>query len=134
MKGKSGMCKTLCVVVRQPPYGRLAAAEAVRHLAGALASGLRAVGLLVDDGVYLAKAGQLPVAGGWTDLSRALADLLAQSSAAPDGTARRVDLWVHGPSLRSRGLGAADLVAGCTVVDDAEAAAIVGRADATLVY
>ncbi len=127
------MAKTLCVILRKPPYGSLDAAEAVRHLGGALGNGLRPVGLLVDDGVYLAKAGQ-QAAGGWTDLSAALADLLAQTGTDSDGGGRRAAVYVHGPSLRARGLGETDLVPGCHVVDEAEAAALLGRADATLVY
>lgn len=127
------MGKTLCVILRRPPYGRLAAGEAVRHLARALASGLWPVGLLLDDGVYLAKAGQR-AAGGWTDLSAALSDVLAQAIAEPDGAVRRVELCVHAPSLHGRGLDLSDLVAGCTLVDDAGAAAVVARANATLVY
>ncbi len=127
------MAKTVCVILRKPPYGSLDAAEAVRHLGGALSNGLCPVGLLVDDGVYLARAGQQAV-GGWTNLGAALEDLLAKTVADPDGGERRAAVYVHGPSLRARGLGEADLVPGCRVVDETEAAIVVGRADATLVY
>jgi sulfur relay (sulfurtransferase) DsrF/TusC family protein len=125
--------KTVCVLVRKPPYGSLDAAEAVRHLGGALTNGLCPVGLLMDDGVYLARAGQ-QATGGWMDLSRALGNLLAQSATDADGSERRAAVYVHGPSMRSRGLGEADLVPGCRVVDDAGAATLLGQADATLVY
>jgi len=125
--------RTLCVILRKPPYGSLDAAEAIRHLSGALTNGLCPVGLLVDDGVYLAKAGH-QAAGGWTDLSGALGDLLAQTATDLDGGVRRATLYVHGPSLTTRGLDAADLLPGCHLVDETEAAAVVGRANATLVY
>lgn len=127
------MPKTLCIVLRKAPYGSLDAAEAVRHLGGALSNGLCPVGLLVDDGVYLARAGQQG-AGGWTNLGAALEDLLAQTATDPDGGERSAAVYVHGPSLRVRGLSEADLVPGCRVVDETEAAVVVGRADATLVY
>lgn len=127
------MGKTLCVVLRKPPYGRLDAAEAIRHLSGALTNGLDPVGLLLDDGVYLARAASPPVTA-WTDLSRALGEVLAQTATTPDGGTRRVTIAVHGPSLRERGIRADDLTAGCTVVDDVEAAAVVARAHATLIF
>jgi sulfur relay (sulfurtransferase) DsrF/TusC family protein len=129
------MCvpKTVCVLLRQPPYGSLVAAEAVRHLSGALANGQRAVGLLVDDGVYLARPGQ-QAAGGWLDLSRALANLLALEATDDSGEARRAVVLVHEPSLRERGLEKTELVPGCRVVDESEMAAVLGQADATLVY
>jgi sulfur relay (sulfurtransferase) DsrF/TusC family protein len=125
--------KTMCVIVRQPPYGHLAAAEAVRHLAGAAAHGFSPVGLLVDDGVHLAKAGRRATAG-WINLGAALADLLSETAARSDREAARATVAVHGPSMRLRGLDETDLAPGCRVVDDAEAAALAGQADATLVY
>ncbi len=128
------MSKTVCVILRQAPYGSLDAAEAVRHLGGALANGHCPIGLLLDDGVYLAKGGQQADAAGWTDLSSALTSLLAESAGEPRGEQRRAEIYVHGPSLRVRGLAETDLVTGCQVVDDAETAALLGRADATLVY
>jgi hypothetical protein len=39
--------KTVCILLRHPPYASLAAAEAVRHLNGALANGHRPVALLI---------------------------------------------------------------------------------------
>ncbi len=128
------MAKTICVILRKGPYGSLDAAEVVRHLGGALSNGHCPVGLLVDDGVYLARAGQQAAGTGWTDLATALTDLLGQTAADPEGGARRAAVHVHGPSLRARGLRTNDLVSGCQVVDDAETAALVGQADATLVY
>lgn len=127
------MPKTLCVLLRQAPYGSLDAAEGIRHLGGALTNGLCPVGLLIDDGVYLAQVGH-QAAGGWTDLGAALRDLLAQTATGAGGEICRAAVYVHGPSLRARGLGEHDLIPGCRVVDEAEAAAVVGRAAATLVY
>lgn len=127
------MPKRVCVIVRRPPYGGLGAAEAVRHLTGALANGLAPIGLLIDDGVYLARVGHQPT-GGWLDLAAALSALLERAPATPHGAAQQVTIAVHGPSLRARGLHAEALVPGCRVVDDDEAAALIGQADATLVY
>ena len=127
------MAKTVCVVLRKPPYGSLDAAEAIRHLQGALANGLCPVGLLLDDGVYLAKAGQ-QASGGWTDLSAALADLMRQTAGDPGGETRQAGVYAHEPSLRARGLTLSDLVPGIRPVPDSDAAALLAQADATLVY
>lgn len=129
----AGVQKTVCVILRQPPYGSLNAAETIRHLAGALANGFSAVGLLIDDGVYLARAGHRATEG-WLDLSGSIADLLARPTSRPDQEVGRAVVAVHGPSLRLRGLAETDLAPGCRVVDDAEAAILIGQAQATLVY
>lgn len=121
------------MLLRQAPYGNIAAAEAIRHLSGALANGYRPVGLLLGDGVYLAKAGQ-QTSDGWINLAESLCELIAKSAPAPGGEASHVAIAVHGPSLGSRNLRAADLVRGCRVVDDEEAATLVGESDALLVY
>lgn len=57
------MAKRFLIVLRHAPYGRLDAAEAVRHLNGAAAHGLEAGLLLLGDGIYLAKAGQTAAVG-----------------------------------------------------------------------
>lgn len=67
------MGKRFLIVLRHAPYGRLDAAEAVRHLSGASANGFEAALLLLDDGVYLAKSGQV-AAPGWTELAAALVE------------------------------------------------------------
>lgn len=126
------MSKTFLIVLQHGPYGRLDAAEAVRHLNGAASSGLRAAALLLGDGVYLAKAGQRAVSG-WTDLGAALARTL-QASKGTTADAPAVAAYAHGPSLEARGLRAGDLVAGCAVADDATAADLLTGADFTLVY
>ena len=125
------MRKQFLIVLRHAPYGRLDAAEAVRHLNGALSNGLDARLLLLDDGVYLARAGQEP-APGWTGLSSAL----EQTLAAGVRDAERPDRIVvaHQPSLATRGLSSDDLITGCEIADDEAAARLLATADATLIY
>jgi len=50
------MNKDILIVVRHGPYGGFQAAEGLRHANGALSLGFRPIVVLVDDGVYLAKA------------------------------------------------------------------------------
>ncbi len=126
------MAKRLLIVIRHAPYGRLDAAEAVRHLNGAAAAGLDATLLAMGDGVYLTKASQAP-APGWTDLAAALAQALRSAQEAQRGHGQ-VDVYVGADDLASRGLGQGDLVPGCRLADDSVAAELLARADATLVY
>jgi sulfur relay (sulfurtransferase) DsrF/TusC family protein len=119
------------IVLRHAPYGRIDAAEAVRHLNGARANGLAATLLLLDDGVYLAKTGQV-AAGGWTDLAAALEQALTAGNAeAPE---HRMDVYAHAAALDERGLTAEDLVLGCAIADDVIAADLMAGASAALVY
>lgn len=125
------MRKQLLIVLRHAPYGRLDAAEAVRHLNGAVANGLDARLLLLDDGVYLARAGQQP-APGWTALAPTLEQALSGGATA---TERPIcAAFAHQASLAARGLVGANLVTGCEVADDRVMASLLASADATLIY
>lgn len=126
------MAQHFLIILRHAPYGRLDAAEAVRHLNGAAAHGLDAALLLLGDGVYLAKAGQV-AAVGWTDLSAALGQALGNGK-APDGQRGPLAVYVSASDLACRALEPGDLVPGCQVVPEAEAADLLVQADATLVY
>ena len=100
---------SICIHVSQAPYGHVQAAEAVRHLGGALNDGLDVFMLLRDDGVYLARDGQQDREGGWIALAPVLSRLIAKG--AP--------VLVHTPSARQRGLlDGGPLVAGITLADD----------------
>src|SRR3989304_4439234 len=61
----------LCIVIRRAPYGSVSAAEAVRHVIGAVHAGLSVHTVLVDDGVYLVRQDQDPGNTGWPGLSAA---------------------------------------------------------------
>lgn len=100
---------SICIFVSMAPYGHVQAAEAVRHLGGALNDGLDIFMLLKDDGVYLAREGQQDHMSGWTALSPVLARLIAKG--AP--------VLVHTPSAHARGLlDGSPLIPGITLADD----------------
>lgn len=126
------MGKRFLVILRHAPYGRLDAAEAVRHLSGASTNGFEASLLLLDDGVYLARAGQV-AAPGWTELAAALTEALRSREAAV-GPRRGVAVFAHATAMQTRGLAEADLVPGCQLADDGAAAELLAAADAALVY
>jgi sulfur relay (sulfurtransferase) DsrF/TusC family protein len=92
------MAEAVCMIIRKAPYGNIHAAEAVRHINGALSSGLEPVVILVGDGVYLAQDGQEATKAGWTSLSAAL----GQVPGAKGGEKAR--FFVHQESLADRGL------------------------------
>ncbi|MCL4546051.1 MAG: DsrE family protein [Chloroflexi bacterium] len=124
------MSKRFLIILRRAPYGRLDAAEAVRHLSGAAANGLDATALLLADGVYLAKVGQTASAG-WTTLSTVLAQLATQTAA---GTRGHLAVYAFGRDVDARGLRQADLVPGCQLAGEATIAELLTAASATLVY
>lgn len=121
---------SLCIAIRKGPYGMLAAAEGVRHLIGAVQTGMSACAVLVDDGVYLAKRGQDPGQTAWTSLSAVLEQALGPRT----GASPRARLYVHRRSAETRGLDPSDLVAGVELVDDAQLAAALASADALLIF
>ncbi len=116
------MQRSLCILVSRAPYGTVAAAEAVRHINGALTEGYTVVVALVDDGVWLGRSGQQAGEHGFTSLSEALRASLHPAS----GPAPRV--VVHRPSLEQRGLSPDGLVPGLDTVDDAGLAGVITSA------
>lgn len=122
------MADRLCILVHRPPYGGIHAAEAVRHLNGAASQGLEATAILLEDGVYVARAGQDVGATGWTALSPVLEDALR---GAGSGSPR---LLVDRESLHARGLPAESLIPGSTVVDEQAIADALSRARWVMVY
>ena len=128
------MAKTLCVVLRKAPYGTIHAAEALRHINGGIAHGLKTTAIFIDDGVFTAKADQTAAEFGWTSLSETLQMTLRFSTTLPDGSPNRAQVWVHAPSLEARGLAPKDLMAGVKPINDEEMASLLAEAHAVLLY
>ncbi len=119
------MKNALSILIRRPPYGQIHAAEAVRHVGGALAEGIQTTVLLVDDGVYVARDGQDVGSTAWTSLVAPLAK----------GMTKGARVYMHAPSAQARGLLADEhFVAGVELIDDAEFARVLARSDALMVY
>ncbi len=122
------MADQLCILVHRPPYGGIHAAEAVRHLNGAAAQSLEATAILLQDGVYVARAGQDAGTTRWTALSPVLEDALRRVGT---GSPR---LLVDRESLHARGIPAESLIPGSTVVDEQAIADALSRARWIMVY
>ncbi len=108
------MENSLCILVRTGPYGTIQAAEALRHLNGAVASGMKVTTILMGDGIYLGKEGQVTETTGWTSLSVALKQTLKDGSR----------VYAHEPSLQERGLSLEDLVPGIQSTGEVEMATL----------
>ena len=109
------MSKDILIVVRHGPYGGFQAAEGVRHANGAISLGFRPIVVLVDDGVYLAKADQNPGQSQWLSLSDTLEEIIAR------GLYERKDapaeFYVEKQSLLKRGLDPEELVEDLELID-----------------
>jgi sulfur relay (sulfurtransferase) DsrF/TusC family protein len=109
------MSKDILIVVRHGPYGGFQAAEGLRHANGAISLGFRPIVVLVDDGVYLAKADQNPGQSQWLSLSETLEEIIAR------GLYERKDapaeFYVEKQSLLKRGLDSEELVEDLELID-----------------
>ncbi len=115
---------SLTILIRRPPYGQIHAAEAIRHMGGALEA-LQTNVLLVDDGVYVARDGQDAGSTGWTSLVAPLAK----------GMAKGARVYLHTPSAQARGLLTDEhFVIGVEPVDDAGVARLLTESDLVMVY
>ena len=114
------MAKSVCILVRRAPYGVIQAAEAVRHINGAVTNGFDTTAVFADDGIYVLKTGQDARGTSFTSLSGALNDTLAK----PEPQAK---ILVHRSSAEARGLSDNDLISGVTWISDSELAALIAE-------
>ena len=122
------MAEAVCLIIRKAPYGNIHAAEAVRHVNGALSSGLEPIVILMGDGVYLAKDGQEATKAGWTTLSAAL----GQVPKANGGEKAR--FFVHQESLADRGLDHHGVLVQFRVISGKEMAEIIAGCQKFLLF
>jgi sulfur relay (sulfurtransferase) DsrF/TusC family protein len=112
---EDAMSEDILIIVRHGPYGGFQAAEALRHANGAISLGFRPIVVLVDDGVYLAKADQNPGQSQWLSLSETLEEIIAR------GLYERKDapaeFYVEKQSLLKRGLHSEELVEDLALID-----------------
>jgi sulfur relay (sulfurtransferase) DsrF/TusC family protein len=122
------MNESLCILVRRAPYGTIHAAEAFRHLVGALNSGLTVTTILVDDGIYMAKTNQKTQTFGWTSLSESLSSFLNTAKA------KDTKVYVHDSSLKIRGIEKEDLIEGIELMDDKKLAELLSASHSVMLF
>jgi sulfur relay (sulfurtransferase) DsrF/TusC family protein len=107
--------KDVLIVIRHGPYSSFQAAEGLRHANGAISLGFRPIVVLVDDGVYLAKADQNPGQSSWLSLSGTLEEIVArglyENKEAP------AEFYAEKESLLKRGLDQEQLVEDLELID-----------------
>ncbi|MEW6404315.1 MAG: DsrE family protein [Chloroflexota bacterium] len=119
------MKNSLSILIRRPPYGQIHAAEAIRHMGGALSEGIQTNVLLVDDGVYVARNGQNAGNTAWINLVDPLAKSIAKGA----------HIYVHTPSAQARGLlNDEHFIIGVDMIDDAGLSRVLAESDMVMVY
>ncbi|PIP36638.1 MAG: hypothetical protein COS92_01875 [Desulfobacterales bacterium CG07_land_8_20_14_0_80_52_14] len=126
------MTKDILIVIRHGPYGGFQAAEGLRHANGSMSLRFRPVVVLVDDGVYLAKAGQNPGQTPWLALGGTLEEIIArgiyEKKDAP------AEFYVEGESLRKRGLTPEELVEDLEVIDHRKVTELMAEKGLSLIF
>jgi sulfur relay (sulfurtransferase) DsrF/TusC family protein len=122
------MNDSLCILVRRAPYGTIHAAEAFRHLVGALSFGLKVTMILVDDGVYMAKENQKAETFGWTSLSKSLNAFLSSKSG------KNIKVYIHNPSIKSRGIKNNQLIKGIELINDERLVKFLGTSHSLMLF
>ena len=114
----------LAVILTKPPYGDIQAAEAIRHALGAVGDDIDVTLLLVDEGVYLAKKGQVVDGSGYTELGESVSDLIEMGC----------DVYAEKVSLREAGLDAEDIINNVKIVSGYEISETVKESDKTMIF
>ncbi len=109
------MAKDILIVVRRGPYGSFQGAEGIRHANGGLSMGFRPVFVLIDDGVYMAKADQDPGDSPWLSMGQTLEELVARG--LYENKERPAEFYAEKESLAKRGLDESDLVEGLGIIN-----------------
>lgn len=112
---------TVTIISRKPPYGLITAAEAVRHALGA-GDDFKAILLLFDGGVYLAKKGQDMGDTGFSNLEEAL------------GLTEDLEICVDRESMISKGLKEEDLIDSIKVIGPDEITGIIKKSHSTMIF
>lgn len=116
--------KKLTVLLTKEPYGFINAAEAVRHVLGAVGEELEVSLVLVDGGVLLAAKGQDEAGTGFTNLGHKLRECIDKS----------VSVLAEDDSLRRGKLDAGDIIEGVEIAGSSKVAELMKDADHTIIF
>ncbi len=112
------------IILRKPPYGDINAAEALRHVMGAIDAELDINLILVDSGVLLAKKGQDQADSGFTNLEKTLQVCINMET----------KVYADQSSLKEQHLEPADIIDGVNIVSNSEIADIIKTTKSTLIF
>lgn len=114
----------IAMILRKPPYGDINAAEAVRHALGAVSGDIEVSLILFDGGVLLARKGQDDTGTGFTNLETTLKDCMEMG----------VEVIADNLSLIEQGLKKEDVLDGVEAANENDIAAIIKKADTTMIF
>jgi sulfur relay (sulfurtransferase) DsrF/TusC family protein len=126
------MNRDILMIVRHGPYAGFQAAEALRHANGSLSLGFRPVVVLIEDGVYLARADQDPGQSDWLSLGATLEEIIARGLYEKKDSP--AEFYVDSDSLHQRGLNQEDLVEGLVPIEHGEIADLMARHRLQLIF
>ncbi|MEK6691352.1 MAG: DsrE family protein [Nitrospirota bacterium] len=109
------------IISRKPPYGLINAAEAVRHALGA-GDDFKAILLLIDGGIFLAKRAQDIGKTGFSNLEESL------------GLVEDIEIFVDRDSMISRELKEEDLIEGVKVIGKDDIRNIIKKSHSTMIF
>ena len=112
------------IILRKPPYGSVAAGEAIRHALGGITEGMAVKLILLDAGVNALRKGQ--------DTSGT--EYLSIESGIRDCIDMGVEVYADKLSIKEQHLEPSDLVDGVNVINSAEIAEIVKQAKTTMIF
>jgi sulfur relay (sulfurtransferase) DsrF/TusC family protein len=126
------MTKDILIIVRHGPYVGFQAAEGLRHTNGAMSLGFRPIVVLVDDGVYLARADQNPGQSPWLALGETLEEIIGrglyEKKDAP------AEFYVENESLLQRGLAPEELVEDLEYIDHQKVSELMAAKPLQLIF
>ncbi|MBI5179984.1 MAG: DsrE family protein [Nitrospirae bacterium] len=123
----------LCILVRTAPYSKINAAEAVRHINGAVNNNVKTSVVFVDDGVYCLKDNQDMGVSGFTSISAAVKQIIGTAKMLED-EGDTLKIYTHKGSLKECGIGADKMLSGFELVDDKGLAKVVGSAKTLMIF
>ncbi len=121
----------LCILVRTAPYSKINAAEAVRHINGAVANDVKTSVVFVDGGVYCLKDNQDMGDSGFTSISAAVKQIIGTAKIGEGDTLK---IYTHKGSLEECGIGDDKMLSGFELVDDKGLAMVVGCAKTLMIF
>ncbi|GEM_PF-1330951 len=123
----------LCILVRTAPYSKINAAEAVRHINGAVNNNIKTSVVFVDDGIYCLKDNQDMGDTGFTSTAALIKQIIGTAKML-ENEGDTLKIYTHKGSLEKCGIGADKMLSGFEVVDDKGLAKVVGSAKTLMIF
>jgi len=118
------MGKSVCIILRNPPYGTVDAAEAVRHALGGVVEEMDVNFILINAGVQAARKDQNAEGTVYESIGSGVGDCIDMG----------INVFVEKESLGSEKINTSDLIDGVQVAGLSEIAGIINEAHKTMIF